>query len=113
MFDEPDRFDVTGPMPEPLAFGFGAHFCVGAALARQEMLTSFTTILLDGSTTSHLAEPLPTPVHVPSFFLRPMKRLPLTFTARPVRLITPDRATSTGQDGCFSRRGWGGARRAS
>ena len=28
-----------------VAFGFGNHFCVGAALARQEMLSSFTMLL--------------------------------------------------------------------
>ena len=81
-FEEPDRFDITrAEAKNHLAFGFGAHYCVGAALARQEMLTSFT-ILLERLDDIQLAEPLPTPVHVPSFFLRPMKRLPLSFTAR-------------------------------
>ena len=44
------------------------------------MLSSFThpAARLDDI---ELAEPLPTPVHEPSFFLRPMKRLPLRFTA--------------------------------
>ena len=64
-----------------MAFGLGAHFCVGAALARQELLSSFT-ILLDRLTDFELAEPLDGPVHEPSFFLRPMRHLPLTFTVR-------------------------------
>ena len=64
-----------------MAFGFGAHFCIGAALARQQMKSAFT-ILLDRLATIELAEPLPTPAHDPSFFLRPMKVLPLTFTSR-------------------------------
>jgi cytochrome P450 len=36
VFDEPERLDV-GRDPNPhLAFGFGAHFCLGAPLARLE-----------------------------------------------------------------------------
>ena len=80
VFDDPDRFDLDRPdARNHVAFGFGAHFCVGAALARQELLTGFTTMLSRLDDIS-LAEPLPDPAHEPSFFLRPMKRLPLTFT---------------------------------
>jgi cytochrome P450 len=35
-FDDPDRFDVGRKMSQTLTFGFGPHFCLGAALARQE-----------------------------------------------------------------------------
>ena len=81
VFDEPDRFDVTrADAKNHVAFGFGNHFCVGAALARQEMLSSFT-MLLDRLHDIELDEPLPVPAHEPSFFLRPMKRLPLRFRA--------------------------------
>lgn len=81
VYDEPDRFDITrANARNHVAFGFGNHFCVGAALARQEMLSSFT-ILIERLDEIRLREPLSTPVHEPSIFLRPMKQLPITFTA--------------------------------
>ena len=35
-FDDPDRFDVRRSMKRHTTFGYGAHFCLGAALARME-----------------------------------------------------------------------------
>ncbi|WP_308013732.1 cytochrome P450 [Streptantibioticus parmotrematis] len=39
-FDDPDRLDVTRRSSKPgdghIGFGLGAHYCLGAALARQE-----------------------------------------------------------------------------
>jgi len=43
--EDPDRFDV-GRDPNPhLAFGFGAHFCLGASLARLELRVVWEEIL--------------------------------------------------------------------
>jgi cytochrome P450 len=36
-FTEPERVHLDGPAPKHLAFGFGAHFCVGMHLARTDV----------------------------------------------------------------------------
>jgi cytochrome P450 len=80
-FDDPDVFDIERPnASEHMAFGFGNHFCVGAWLARTELRIGFTALLdrLDDITLARELDPLP---HEFSFFLRPMKELPLRFTA--------------------------------
>ena len=43
--------------PTRLAFGFGPRYCVGATLARQEMLTFLSQLLLDRLDNIELAEP--------------------------------------------------------
>ena len=44
-FPEPDLLDVTRKNNQHLAFGWAAHFCFGAALARLEGQIAFDTIL--------------------------------------------------------------------
>jgi cholest-4-en-3-one 26-monooxygenase len=44
-FPEPDRFDVARSPNDHLAFGFGAHFCLGAQLARLELHVMFEELL--------------------------------------------------------------------
>lgn len=46
-FPDPETFDVTrAPDPPPLSFALGAHFCLGASLARAEV-----AVLLDATLT--------------------------------------------------------------
>jgi cytochrome P450 len=45
VFTEPFRFDVGRDPNKHLAFGYGVHFCLGAALARMEMSSLYTELL--------------------------------------------------------------------
>jgi len=44
-YAEPARLDVTRTEVQPLTFGGGVHFCLGAALARAEIEITFRTLL--------------------------------------------------------------------
>ncbi len=44
-FDEPFRFDVGRDPNKHVAFGYGVHFCMGAALARMEVSSFFSELL--------------------------------------------------------------------
>ncbi len=79
-FSCPHQFDIErSNVGAHLAFGSGGHFCPGALLARQEMMSSFRGLIrrLDKI---ELAKPLPTPVHNFSLFFLPMKEFHVKFT---------------------------------
>lgn len=48
VFDQPDRIDLHRSGPAPLTFGHGAHFCLGAALARLEIATTLEYVVARG-----------------------------------------------------------------
>ena len=75
VFDEPMRFDVTRPLRPPnVAFGGGgAHFCLGAPLARLE-LAALIEAILDRGIELELAGD---PVYVDSNFVNGLEHLPV------------------------------------
>ena len=44
-FVDPERYDVTRQPNQHIAFGFGTHFCLGAALARLEIRVFFEELV--------------------------------------------------------------------
>ena len=82
VFEAPERFDVARSPNEHVAFGgFGAHFCLGASLARLELRVAFEEILRR-LPDLRVAEGAYVPI-TPSNFIRGIRRLPVVFEARP------------------------------
>jgi len=76
-FPEPYRFDVTRTPNEQGAFGTGgAHFCLGAHLARREVTAMFVELFRRLPDIRATAEP----EKLRSNFIRGIKRLPVAFT---------------------------------
>src|SRR6185295_17669740 len=77
VFDDPDRFDVARTPNEHVAFGGGgAHFCLGAHLARLEVHALLGEVL---RRMPDLA--LGGPVErLPSLFINGLKHMPVRFT---------------------------------
>ncbi|BBX27301.1 cytochrome P450 [Mycolicibacterium alvei] len=78
VFDNPHRFDVGRDPNKHLAFGYGVHFCLGAALARMEMSSLFTELLsrLDS------IELAGTPELSATTFVGGLKHLPIRYSLR-------------------------------
>jgi len=73
-FGEPGRFDPARGDGGPLSFGGGAHFCIGAALARLEGAVAFPRLL---SRFPRIA-PAGEPVRRDTLLLRGFDTLPVT-----------------------------------
>src|SRR5271166_163759 len=77
-FDDPFRFDVGRDPNKHVAFGYGVHFCLGAALARMEVNSFFTELVprlksveLNGS-----------PQYVATTFVGGLKHLPIGYALK-------------------------------
>ena len=56
-YPHPDQLDITRTEIEPLSFGGGVHFCLGAALARAEIGITFRNLLARFETIELSGEP--------------------------------------------------------
>ncbi|MEM8922556.1 MAG: cytochrome P450 [Actinomycetota bacterium] len=78
VFPDPHRFDVTRDPNPQIAFGYGAHFCLGANLARLETKAVLQALI---ERVDHI-EVAGEVEHVWSSFINGIKRLPMTFHPR-------------------------------
>jgi cytochrome P450 len=79
VFDDPTRFDVSREPNRHLAFGFGAHYCLGAVLARME-LKALLTELIPRIVSLELAG---TPELSAAVFVSGYKQLPVSYRLVP------------------------------
>ncbi|MFD6168723.1 cytochrome P450 [Streptomyces coeruleorubidus] len=77
VFTDPHTFDPTRDPNPHMAFGRGAHFCIGAPLARLEGRVALN-ILLDRFPNLR-SDPDRPPVFLPSLSMTGVKKLPLVF----------------------------------
>jgi cytochrome P450 len=76
VFDDPFRFDVGRDPNKHLAFGFGVHYCLGAALARMEIRAFFEELL----PRLRSIEIAGTPEGIATTFVGGLKRLPIRYS---------------------------------
>ena len=77
-FADPERFDIQRQPNPHLSFGYGPHFCIGAALARMECQIAFSTLL---RRLCDLRLASDTPQWRPAFGVRSLETLPVTFSS--------------------------------
>lgn len=75
-FVDPERLDITRRDNHHLGFGYGAHFCVGASIARLETRIALDTILRRLPGLALTPEPLE---WIPSSMIHGVRALPVTF----------------------------------
>ncbi len=81
VFDRPFEFDVERtPNPHVAFGGYGAHFCLGASLARLEMISMFEEIVRE-LPTLELASADPLPMR-PSNFIVGIEAMPVRVSGR-------------------------------
>jgi cytochrome P450 len=77
-FPDPDRLDVSRDTRGHVGFGFGAHFCLGAALARLEARSALEVLVPE---LPRLVRVLPEPDFLDSYLIRGRAQLPLRAAA--------------------------------
>jgi cytochrome P450 len=77
MVDDPDRFDITRPPSSGLSFGGGAHYCLGAHLARLSASVLFPRLLRRFPDILPAGQPR---YRAPGVALRGLESLPVTLT---------------------------------
>lgn len=75
-FTDPEKLDINRPAMRSLGFGYGIHYCIGAALARMESQVAFETLL---RRLPNLHMTVETPVFRPNYSLRGLMSLPVAF----------------------------------
>jgi cytochrome P450 len=75
VFADPFRFDVGRDPNMHIAFGFGVHFCLGAALARMEVNSFFSELI----PRLRSIEPTGRAEHTATIFVGGLKHLPIRY----------------------------------
>jgi cytochrome P450 family 142 subfamily A polypeptide 1 len=78
VFDDPESFDIRRTPNDHIAFGFGAHLCLGHRLARAE-ITGMVDRLLDRLDGLAFATDTPPELRVSNFIVG-YESLPVTYT---------------------------------
>jgi cytochrome P450 len=78
VFDDPFRFDVGRDPNKHVAFGYGVHFCLGAALARMEINSFFSELIPRLDSIEVAGEP----ELVATTFVGGLKHLPIRYSIK-------------------------------
>ena len=78
IFDEPFRFDVGRDPNKHVAFGYGVHFCLGAALARMEVNSFFSELIPRLNSIELTGEP----EYTATIFVGGPKHLPISYSLK-------------------------------
>lgn len=78
VFDDPFRFDVGRDPNKHNAFGYGVHFCLGAALARMEVNSFFSELVPRLESIELTGQP----AHIATIFVGGLKHLPIRYSLK-------------------------------
>jgi cytochrome P450 len=99
VFTDPFRFDIGRDPNKHVAFGYGVHFCLGAALARMEV-NSFFSALIPRLRSIELTGQ---PEHTATIFVGGLKHLPICYE---LTWLTTHPRPATSGSACFLSMRW-------